>query len=306
MATINSDNRKFFGLLLKTIAVVAMLLLIFCFIKTCQDCNRQQIRTVIVQRTGYLPDDEPWDIIPDEDPPYRDDNLDSLPSAVSLEHLFPPIGNQGNRGTCVAWALGYNLTTALLAQKNNWGSSELSETKNQTSPADLWFGIPVSNRNSPCSGTTFESAFNVLASKGASDMQSVPYSKMSNCKGNCKGDTNRMISNYHQLVRNGSIPEVKYIKAYLKDSIPLAFGASLGDSFMDWRGDAVLQNDTRLNPGMMHANHAMVITGYDDSRNAFRVRNSWGASWGDNGSIWVDYDYFISDFCFALFKAEIK
>jgi C1A family cysteine protease len=47
----------------------------------------------------------------------------------------------------------------------------------------------------------------------------------------------------------------------------------------------------------------MVLSGYDDSKNAFRVRNSWG-DWGDDGSIWVDYDYFMNGFCIAVFMAE--
>ena len=306
MSNCKTNNKRLFGLLLKILAVIAMILLILCFVRTCQNCKQQQIRYIIVQRTGYMPDDEPWDSIPDEDPPYRDEDLDSLPNAVSLEHLFPPIGNQGNKGTCVAWAVGYNLTTALFAQKNKWTDAELSDKQNQTSPADLWFGIPVGSKTNACNGTNFESAFSVLTSKGAANMQSVPYSSIGNCRKAFSGDTSRMLSDYHQLVRNGQIPETKYIKAYINDSIPLAFGASLGDNFMNWSSDAVIKSDTRLNPGMMHANHAMVITGYDDGKHAFRVRNSWGAAWGDNGSIWIDYDYFTNDFCFAVFKAEIK
>jgi hypothetical protein len=55
---------------------------------------------------------------------------------------------------------------------------------------------------------------------------------------------------------------------------------------------------------MQHAYHAMVLVGYNDSKNAFRVRNSWGSSWGDNGSIWVDYQFFCKSFCFAAFVAQ--
>ncbi|MCL2102000.1 MAG: hypothetical protein FWH22_09850, partial [Fibromonadales bacterium] len=57
-------------------------------------------------------------------------------------------------------------------------------------------------------------------------------------------------------------------------------------------------------PGMQHAYHAMVLVGYDDSKNAFRVLNSWGTSWGDRGSIWIDYDFFLNNFCFAAFVAQ--
>ncbi|MFN8182348.1 MAG: C1 family peptidase [Bacteroidia bacterium] len=37
-------------------------------------------------------------------------------------------------------------------------------------------------------------------------------------------------------------------------------------------------------------NHAVVIIGWDDSKNAWLVRNSWGVYWGENGYAWVDYN----------------
>ena len=37
----------------------------------------------------------------------------------------------------------------------------------------------------------------------------------------------------------------------------------------------------------------MVIVGYDNSKRAFKVANSWGSDWGDNGYGWIDYDHFI-------------
>lgn len=37
--------------------------------------------------------------------------------------------------------------------------------------------------------------------------------------------------------------------------------------------------------------HAMLMVGYDDSRNAWLVRNSWGNQWADGGHVWIDYDF---------------
>ena len=36
--------------------------------------------------------------------------------------------------------------------------------------------------------------------------------------------------------------------------------------------------------------HAMVIIGYDDTKQSWLVLNSWGANWGNNGTIWLKYD----------------
>lgn len=39
------------------------------------------------------------------------------------------------------------------------------------------------------------------------------------------------------------------------------------------------------------AGHAMLIVGYDDARKAFRVKNSWGRGFGDQGYAWISYDF---------------
>jgi hypothetical protein len=36
--------------------------------------------------------------------------------------------------------------------------------------------------------------------------------------------------------------------------------------------------------------HSVVITGYDDTLQAFHIRNSWGNSWGSGGYFWLGYD----------------
>ena len=37
--------------------------------------------------------------------------------------------------------------------------------------------------------------------------------------------------------------------------------------------------------------HAMVVVGYDDDRQAFRILNSWGRNWGEGGYGWFGYDF---------------
>lgn len=39
-----------------------------------------------------------------------------------------------------------------------------------------------------------------------------------------------------------------------------------------------------------YSGHAMVIIGYDDTKQSWLVLNSWGANWGNNGTIWIRYD----------------
>lgn len=301
MANKKRNTRVSFSIFLKILAALVLLLLMLCVIKTCTDC-RHINNVTIVDRTGYLPDQENWDNIPDVEPPYDDDELDSLPEAVSLEQFFPPIGDQGRYGTCVAWSTGYNLKTALNAIDNKWTPAQLADPANQTSPKDLWMGVPSDRKGKYCEGTVFEAAFSVLKTKGVSNMAKVPYSNMGTCKGSFAGDAANKIVSFNHVVASGGLPSVKQIKAYLRDTVPLVFAANVGNAFTNWRGDKVFSTPDNGEKG----GHAMVISGYDDSKHAFRIRNSWGVAWGDNGSAWVDYDFFINDFCIEIFVASNK
>ena len=37
--------------------------------------------------------------------------------------------------------------------------------------------------------------------------------------------------------------------------------------------------------------HVMLMAGYDDTRQAFLVKNSWGTNWGTGGYVWMSYDF---------------
>jgi hypothetical protein len=295
------SNTKDVKTILKSLTIILLLLILICVVKTCTECALY--RSIIINKTGYLPENEDWDNIPDVIPPFNDEDLDSLPDMVSLEEFFPPIGNQEDKGTCVAWAVGYNLKTAINAIENNWKPEQLDSAIYQTSPKDLWLCIPQSKKGQNCEGTYFEPAFAALMSDGVATMQAVPYTNLGNCDGIKTGNSDNKLVSFSRIVSETEKPRIEHIKAYLDSKQPLVFGAKLGDRFINWSGSGVINSDI-YNYSGMHANHAMVLVGYDDSRNAFRVRNSWGTEWGDEGSIWVDYNFFCNNFCFAVFIAQ--
>ena len=41
--------------------------------------------------------------------------------------------------------------------------------------------------------------------------------------------------------------------------------------------------------------HAVVAVGYDDTQGRFRIRNSWGAAWGQNGYFTMPYQYLLEE-----------
>ena len=54
----------------------------------------------------------------------------NLPSKVDLTDNLPPIGNQGQYGTCVAWAVAYNCRTFLYSKQKGLSKSALQQYEN--------------------------------------------------------------------------------------------------------------------------------------------------------------------------------
>lgn len=71
---------------------------------------------------------------------------------------------------------------------------------------------------------------------------------------------------------------------------PTMFGHVVDQSFLDLQGTGLVY----YMPEMPYrGRHCMLIVGRRivDGRRQFKIRNSWGLSWGDNGYVWVDEDY---------------
>lgn len=214
----------------------------------------------------------------------------TLPASVDLTYRFPPVGNQGQLGTCVAWAVGYNAKSYLDGVSKNLPQEQLQFSTNQYSPTDLFFAIDQSKRS--CNnGTYFDDAFNVLITRGVNTLSNVPYDGVcyQNSPGNPSTASANRIKNYRRI--DGSIDE---IKQYLAQGIPVVIGAMVNSQFQAFNGSGVLGN---LNYTGNEGGHAMIISGYDDSKGAFRIINSWGNGWGNNGYAWVEYNFLVNKFC---------
>lgn len=295
---------------------VLMLSALSPFVLSISSCGNEEVNQVLSELlvqvlASWNAPDEKLDEIPQD--VVIHDQTNDVPASVDLSSKFPPIGDQGSYGTCVVWAVGYNLKTALNGMDNKWSASQLSMPENQTSPKDLFWSIPNASKGADCNGTQFEAALDALISRGGASLATAPYANLGNCsqtppaEWTSNASTNKLV-NYRKVAdkSNTASMTLNNFKSYLAEGRPIAFGAKLGDRFMKWNSDAVIDFDTYNNPGMQHAYHAMVLVGYSDTKNAFKVLNTWGKTWGNNGTIWVDYDHFLNNFCFAGFVAQNK
>ena len=274
----------------------------FCFVlmvfSACNDDTAEEIEEILTEFGTGLFDTDDLTSVPSSTT-FGFSSSNDLPASYDIQGKFPPIGDQGQYGTCVAWAVGYNTMTALNGINKGLSGSQLSDPNYQFSAKDLFTAIPDQYKGPDCNGTNFSFALDVLQTRGIATEASVPYSDLEGC---VEGGTDEFsteasqnkIKYWRQL--EGSINSVKQSIA---NNIPVIFGARLDDNFMAWNSSEVYDSYSTFDNVGQHAYHAMVIVGYDDAQGAngaLRVLNSWSGNWGDVGLIWVDYNFFISDF----------
>lgn len=83
---------------------------------------------------------------------------------------------------------------------------------------------------------------------------------------------------------------VQQIKNALCQYGPVATTIEATSLFQNYTGGVFQQKANSSYGPIPSINHAVVIIGWDDAKGAWRVRNSWGTGWGENGNAWVKYN----------------
>jgi hypothetical protein len=201
----------------------------------------------------------------------------ALPKSVNNAAACPPVGNQGNLGSCTAWATAYGLASYVNGKTN---SISPTAANNQASPSDMYAKL-LSEAGSNCgSGTVIQRAMNILVKRGVGSNAALPYSA-STCATPSSASTFR-IKSFQAIKASDSI----MLKRELASGKVLAFGARVTEDIYS------IKSNTYFATGANIGGHAMLLVGYDDNRNAWRVMNSWGPNWGDGGFFWFDYSAF--------------
>lgn len=206
-----------------------------------------------------------------------------LPDEFDLSNFLPPIGNQGRQGSCVSWAITYYLKS--FQERIESGLPYIPDRI--MSPAYTYNQITQGT----CEGTGLINTLEILKEKGAVSIETFPYLDYS-CNiqptesQNIKAASNR-ISDYKFLSGENMVLEMKTL---INNQIPIIISIFLDSEFgvVDEFGFKAYREHTvdHTSPGGCHA---MLVVGYSDEFNAFKVVNSWGENWGNNGFIWIDY-----------------
>ena len=94
------------------------------------------------------------------------------------------------------------------------------------------------------------------------------------------------ISNYSRVV------DLQSLKVALSAGHPVIIGIMIYDSF---ESDAVANSGVVPMPNtaveQCQGGHAVLVCGFDDTKQHVIVRNSWGTEWGDHGYFYLPYSF---------------
>ncbi|MDQ0780378.1 C1 family peptidase [Chryseobacterium sp. W4I1] len=201
----------------------------------------------------------------------------ALPSSYVIPNT-PAIGDQGGEGSCVAWATAYAATSAL--EYNFKGVTA------KRSPEYVFNQIQLGN----CQGAYVSAGLNLIKNQGVSSWSEMPYTD-----GGCSTQPNASQKNAastHKLTSWATVNKtnISNVKTLLSMNLPIVIAVTVDDSFydLDSSGSAIWTSHY----GQNYGGHAITVIGYDDAKQAFKVQNSWGNGWGDNGYFWIKYSFF--------------
>jgi hypothetical protein len=209
--------------------------------------------------------------------PKAEPNRMVLPVSVDISGRLPLPGDQGGLGSCVAWAIAY-ARTFYVAQ---YEGRDPRQPANIASPNYLYF---LSRPNACSDGRNFNEVAAVLK-KGALSLADYPYATACTT---LPANVIAKASDFQVLgIRGVDMTSPEDIKGQIARGNPVLFSFNATGAFDNFRGNEIYNQPIRNSDA---GGHAMILVGYDDVRQAFRLLNSWGRSWGDGGYAWIAYD----------------
>jgi C1A family cysteine protease len=219
--------------------------------------------------------------------------LKALPQKVDLRKSCPPVYNQGAIGSCTANAIAAAVQFDRLknSQKPDFVPSRLfvyyneraiEHTIHYDAGAQLRDGIKSVAKQGVCPEKEWPYDDTAPSNENAPFPVGAPAGLKPLAK--CYNDAAKYTAVSYQRV----VQTLAQMKGCLAEGYPFVFGFTVYEKWYD--------NETKVLP-LPSANegvvggHAVLAVGYDDAKQLFTFRNSWGVSAGDKGYFYMPYAY---------------
>lgn len=216
--------------------------------------------------------------------------LDGI-STWSLKDYCPKVGDQGNINSCVGWSVGYAALSIEDAVINAWKGQRELITENAYSALFVYNQI---KKKEACGNSNIKHVLDTLQKKGnilarEFDNNLTDCEKKPNQAQLAKAKENRIVDYMRLFDKKDNLTvKVNKVKISLVANKPVVVGSQIPNAFYDAKTDTWTSTKNEKRP----LAHAMIIIGFDDSKQAFELMNSWGSTWGNKGFIWLSYDDF--------------
>ena len=211
--------------------------------------------------------------------------------------MYVPLNYEQFGGTCVAHAFSKARATLLNKKLNITDPNKKAALS--FSPYWIYFNLTTSSDYKCSKGLDPEKAAKFVLNYGFAPLASVEYPNYYPFTNNCLGNPypNTYPLNYKNDLVNAKqyrftdiyrCANLNQIRSALSDGLLVVAGFYVNDRFKSCRQSYFSLGNNEL-PGKM--GHAMLVVGYSDIKygGSFKIANSWGSGWGDNGFVWIDY-----------------
>jgi predicted secreted protein len=207
------------------------------------------------------------------------ESLDALPSAYDgcPSGGCTPVRDQGQCGSCWAFGTVGPLEQAILIRDG--ASKDLAEQYLVSCNTDGW----------GCDGGWWAHDYHEWKypagepGPGAVYEADSPYTATD---APCNGPYthHETIADWVFIAGESSVPSTDALKQAIYDYGPVSAAVCVNSAFQAYTGGV-------FNPPgwCLSINHAITLVGWDDSLGAWRLRNSWGPDWGEDGYMWIAY-----------------
>ncbi len=193
---------------------------------------------------------------------------EALPSAYT--GYYTSIKNQASCGSC--WAFSTCAQTESEILRKDGVHKDLSEQWLVSCNTDGW----------GCNGGWF--AFDYHVNPGAALESCFPYSATDEpCYTGCSYPYS--INSWAYVGSSSGVPTTTAIKTAIYNHGAVAVAVYVTSSFQAYTG-GVYNSCAWF---VWSVNHAVQLVGWDDSKGAWLMKNSWGTGWGENGFMWIKY-----------------
>lgn len=209
-----------------------------------------------------------------------------MPSSFVLLYPRNPYASQGGEGSCAA----VTVNSAFTIQKYVRGGLTGGYNDNNVYSPEWIYNIGKGSGGCG-SGSGVLSNMGIVVNRGVPTWAVLPYSSMNGCDTSIFTDAIRANAALNKGIWgfNTATADINAIKYNVYRGYVGVFAYQLDRQLINNPSPGYIWNFPHFQDGGPHAG---CIIGYDDSKHAFLMLNSWGDSWADQNTVWIDYDFF--------------